>query len=232
MYLSVQTMCCAAQCSTVIGLHCCWSYCGRPFLSDCSRSNQSLKLPLPAVMKSFVCGLSQLLSVHHTCCTRMPKPVMSYFDNASCEGLQEKDNCLIKKVNSVRVLTAEDTQNVIAALPPQQVIYFQASVDTQNRTLDASTGNNYTITFPLPLPAQAFWSLTLYNATSLNLIVNPINRYTINDRVSCLRKVQFSDKPACCNASAMAALPHDLQLVRMCRVCTQVVSHMHLQPCA
>jgi len=63
------------------------------------------------------------------------------------------------------VLTAEDTQNVIAALPPQQVIYFQASVDNQNRTLDASTGNNYTITFPLPLPAQAFWSLTLYNAT-------------------------------------------------------------------
>lgn len=84
------------------------------------------------------------------------------------------------------VLTAEDTQNVIAALPPQQVIYFQASVDNQNLTLDASTGNNYTITFPLPLPAQAFWSLTLYNATSLNLIVNPINRYNINDRVSSL----------------------------------------------
>ena len=87
------------------------------------------------------------------------------------------------KINSVCVLTAEDTQNVIAALPPQQVIYFQATVDTQNRTLDASTGNEYTITFPLPLPAQAFWSLTLYNA-GLNQIVNPINRYTINDRVS------------------------------------------------
>ncbi|KAA6420889.1 MAG: hypothetical protein FRX49_09030 [Trebouxia sp. A1-2] len=82
------------------------------------------------------------------------------------------------------LLRAQDTQNVIAALPPQQVIYFQASVDNQNRTLDASTGNNYTITFPLPLPAQAFWSLTLYNATSLNLIVNPINRYTVNDRTS------------------------------------------------
>ena len=130
------------------------------------------------------------------------------------------------------MLNAEDTQNVIAALPPQQVIYFQASVDTQNRTLDASTGNNYTITFPLPLPAQAFWSLTLYNATSLNLIVNPINRYTINDRVSSLRKVQFVDRPACCNASAMKALRHVLQPVRMCRVTTKVVSHMHLQACA
>jgi len=79
---------------------------------------------------------------------------------------------------------AEDTQTVIAALPPQQVIYFQTFVDSQNRTLDASKGNNYTITFPLPLPAQSFWSLTLYNATSLNLINNTINRYTIGDRVS------------------------------------------------
>jgi len=113
------------------------------------------------------------------------------------------------------VLTAEDTQNVIAALPPQQVIYFQASVDNQNRTLDASTGNNYTITFPLPLPAQAFWSLTLYNATSLNLIVNPINRYTINDRVGSLCKVQFIDRSACCNASNMTILRHNCQPVRM-----------------
>ena len=79
---------------------------------------------------------------------------------------------------------AEDTQNVIAALPPSQVIYFQTSIDSENRTLDASTGNNYTITFPLPLPAQAFWSLTLYNATNLNLINNTINRYDIGDRVS------------------------------------------------
>ena len=77
---------------------------------------------------------------------------------------------------------AEDTQTVIAALPPQQVIYFQTFVDSQSRTLDASKGNNYTITFPLPLPAQSFWSLTLYNATSLNLINNTINRYTIGDR--------------------------------------------------
>ena len=84
-------------------------------------------------------------------------------------------------------LSAEDTQTVIAALPPQQVIYFQTSIDSENRTLDASTGNNYTITFLLPIPesqADSFWSLTLYNGTSLNLINNTINRYSIHDRVS------------------------------------------------
>lgn len=82
------------------------------------------------------------------------------------------------------MLSAEDTQNIIAALPARQVIYWQASVDSQNRTLDASTGNNYTITFNIPVPAEAFWSLTLYNATNLNLINNTINRYNIGDRVS------------------------------------------------
>ena len=63
-------------------------------------------------------------------------------------------------------------------------MYFQNSVDVNGKTLDASTGTNYTITFPLPLPANAFWSLTLYNATNLNLIHNTINRYDIGDRVS------------------------------------------------
>ena len=73
---------------------------------------------------------------------------------------------------------------MIAALPPTEVLYFQNSVDSTNTTLDASKGTNYTITFPLPLPAKAFWSLTLYNATSLNLINNTISRYSIGDRVS------------------------------------------------
>ena len=64
-----------------------------------------------------------------------------------------------------------------------EVIYFQTNVDSTGATLDASTGNNYTITFQLPIPAKYFWSLIIYNATSLNLIDNPINRYSVSDRV-------------------------------------------------
>ena len=51
-------------------------------------------------------------------------------------------------------------------------------------TLDASTGNNYTVTFSLPLPARAFWSLTLYDASTLLLVNNTINRYSIGANVS------------------------------------------------
>lgn len=71
------------------------------------------------------------------------------------------------------LLRAQDTRYIPAALPPQEVIYFLATTDSQNRTLDASTGYNYTLTFNLPVPASAFWSLTLYNATTQYLINNP-----------------------------------------------------------
>jgi hypothetical protein len=72
----------------------------------------------------------------------------------------------------------------LGALPPTEAIYFSTNQDSLNRTLDASSGNNYTISFKVPLPAQAFWSLTLYNSTNFLLIQNPINRYNIGDRVS------------------------------------------------
>ena len=87
-------------------------------------------------------------------------------------------------------MTAEDARYIPAALPPTEVIYFLNAKDSENRPLDASTGANYTITFPVPLPARAFWSLTIYNSTNLLLFQNDINRYSIGDRVGiavCLR---------------------------------------------
>ena len=79
---------------------------------------------------------------------------------------------------------AEDVRYIPGPLPTSEVIYYQTNVDSNNLPLDASNGSNYTITFQLPIPAKYFWSLIMYNATSLNLIYNPINRYSISDRVS------------------------------------------------
>ena len=81
------------------------------------------------------------------------------------------------------LVCAETARSGLGALPPSEAIYFLTTEDSQNRTLDASTGNNYTITFPLPLPAQAFWSLTLYNASNYLLVANYIDRYNIGDHV-------------------------------------------------
>lgn len=97
---------------------------------------------------------------------------------------------------------AEDTRYIPAALPASQVIYFQNLRDSEGQILDASTGDNYTLTFTIPIPAKAFWSLTIYNATSLGLFNNVIGRYNINDRVRlsfalmhCLQAVDASLAP-------------------------------------
>ncbi len=79
---------------------------------------------------------------------------------------------------------AESAISGLGALPPTEAIYLLTNQDSLNRTLDASNGNNYTISFTVPLPAQAFWSLTLYNSSNFLLIQNPIDRYNIGDRVS------------------------------------------------
>jgi hypothetical protein len=69
----------------------------------------------------------------------------------------------------------------LGALPPEEAVYPNASVDSQGELLSGQHG--YRIHFPdgnTP-PVDAFWSLTLYDAKGF-LINNPIRRYTIGSR--------------------------------------------------
>jgi hypothetical protein len=62
-----------------------------------------------------------------------------------------------------------------------EAIYPAYLVDAAGQPLDG-TGNKYTLTFAkdqLP-PANAFWSLTMYNAHDRLLVANPLDRYLIN----------------------------------------------------
>jgi hypothetical protein len=62
-----------------------------------------------------------------------------------------------------------------------EALFPIATVDRQGNALNGHT-NVYTLTFPgdaLP-PANAFWSLTMYDAKNKLLVANPINRYLIN----------------------------------------------------
>lgn len=64
---------------------------------------------------------------------------------------------------------------------PQDAMYPRATTDGQGQPLDGA--HNYVMRFPkgaLP-PANAFWSITLYNDQQA-LTQNPINRYAIGDR--------------------------------------------------
>lgn len=63
----------------------------------------------------------------------------------------------------------------------EEAIYPSYHVDAEGKPLDASTGN-YALRFEkgqLP-PADAFWSLTMYDDKTQFLVANLINRYLIN----------------------------------------------------
>ncbi len=62
-----------------------------------------------------------------------------------------------------------------------EALYPILEADSDGQKVDTSA-NRYTITFPplqLP-PANAFWSVTMYDGKTQLLIANPINRYLIN----------------------------------------------------
>ena len=75
----------------------------------------------------------------------------------------------------------------IAANDPAESVYLMNFQDDDGARLDPK--HRYTLRFPpggLP-PVDAFWSLTAYTAEDLNLIANPIDRYSVGDHASELR---------------------------------------------
>lgn len=75
----------------------------------------------------------------------------------------------------------------LAANPPDEAMYLHPQGD-QGRLF---TGDGlYRLRLPTPPPVNAFWSLTMYEATAegqLFLTKNAINRYSIGDRTKGLR---------------------------------------------
>jgi hypothetical protein len=66
----------------------------------------------------------------------------------------------------------------------QEAIYLAYFKDSQGRPLDAAS-HRYELRLPkggLP-PADAFWSITMYDGTSKLLVDNPLQRYLINSRM-------------------------------------------------
>ena len=63
---------------------------------------------------------------------------------------------------------------------------FNCFRDPTGERLDGSSGS-YRVHFTSPPPADAFWSLTLYDATTRELHPNELGRYAIGDRTEDLR---------------------------------------------
>lgn len=77
----------------------------------------------------------------------------------------------------------------LAALSPEEAMYFHAVADAQGRPLHGS--RRYVLRFEkgqVP-PVEAFWSLTMYRRPGRFLVDNPINRYSIGDRTPGVRSL-------------------------------------------
>lgn len=78
----------------------------------------------------------------------------------------------------------------LAALPEAEAMYFQATTDKTGAPLDGA--NRYVWRVPPGgVPADAFWSLTMYQVEAdgrFFLVENPINRFSIGDRTEGLVK--------------------------------------------
>jgi hypothetical protein len=59
--------------------------------------------------------------------------------------------------------------------------YSMAWVDADGDALDGAN-NRYELRLAPPPPVDAFWSLTMYDASDFYLVANPIDRYSIGDR--------------------------------------------------
>ena len=67
----------------------------------------------------------------------------------------------------------------------EETLFIPVGTDAEGRQLNASNGAKYTLKFPagqLP-PANAFWSLTLYDGQSRSFFRNLYNRYSINSAI-------------------------------------------------
>ncbi|GAM68023.1 phosphatidylserine decarboxylase [Vibrio sp. JCM 19236] len=61
---------------------------------------------------------------------------------------------------------------------PERALYPNRYTDSKGKQLNG--GNQYRMTMPADAPAEAFWSLTMYDADNLFMVENEIDRYSIS----------------------------------------------------
>ncbi|GAL09380.1 phosphatidylserine decarboxylase [Vibrio astriarenae] len=79
---------------------------------------------------------------------------------------------------------------------PERALYPNRYTDSQGKQLNGD--NQYRMIMPADAPAEAFWSLTMYDAENLFMVENEIDRYSIStNRAEELKFAQDGTLPIC-----------------------------------
>lgn len=68
---------------------------------------------------------------------------------------------------------------------PEEAVYPRVSLDQNGRQLTGE--RRYRLVFDKPIPVDAFWSLTPYDARNIDLIPNPLKRYSVGSNTQGLK---------------------------------------------
>ena len=82
------------------------------------------------------------------------------------------------------LLRATVTESLLGANVPEEAIYAKAQTGTDGQPLNGA--NKYVVHFDkdnMPL-VDAFWSLSMYNATTYLFIPNPVNHHSLGDQTT------------------------------------------------
>lgn len=96
-------------------------------------------------------------------------------------GYQEKG---VGEASASDYLRAAIALGGLAALPEKEAMYFQATRDEAGAMLNGASRYVWRVP-PGGVPAEAFWSLTMYQEEADGrsfLVQNPINRFSVGDR--------------------------------------------------
>jgi hypothetical protein len=85
------------------------------------------------------------------------------------------------------LLRAVTARTLLAALPPEEVVYPTTSVDDQGRPLHGKHRYVLRMGKGQAPPVDAFWSVTAYRLPERLFAANPLGRYAIGDRTKGLR---------------------------------------------
>jgi hypothetical protein len=121
--------------------------------------------------------------------------LLQAIDEGRKEGLTALDQAAAKITSSIGYFGTPDemagkyVERAVGARvglygnSPAEAVYPAYQADSQGESLD-SAKHNYTITLPKEgMPADAFWSLTMYDGKTRLLVDNPLNRYLINSEM-------------------------------------------------